>query len=201
MNSGHRLDKKEAVRRVRDTFSEVASLLNCTELKLASRMARPAFIKLLGRYSSYLVRNSALVHRCSVAVMHPAIHLVLTLRILAAGSFLDQMMCWNVCRSTVYMAFTETVRAVESEILMPDIPHESESTLRDLCNVFLCFGEQPSPLYGCMRALDGIAIAIRKLPYECVPRNFILGRRRMLYKYMPLLIANSDSCTCRAGAL
>ena len=70
-------------------------------------------------------------------VMHPAIRLALTSRTLAGGSYLDQMTCWNVCRSTVYMAFTEIVRANNSEIFMPGVPLESESTLRDLTNGFL----------------------------------------------------------------
>ena len=76
------------------------------------------------------------------------------------------------------MAFTETVRTINSEILKPEVPLESVSALRDLANGFMYSRERPSPLYGCVGALDVIAIAIRKPPDEYIPRNFH-GRKGM----------------------
>ena len=148
-NSGQGLDKKAAVRRVRVTLSEVRNPLTCTEFKLALRMTLPTFVKLLDRLRSYLVRNSVMDNR-SRGRNAPCKTFGAHVEDLAGCSYLDQMMCRNVCRSTVYMAFTETVRVINSDILMPEVPLESESALRGLAEGFLYSTERPGLLYGCV---------------------------------------------------
>jgi hypothetical protein len=104
--------------------------------------------------------------------VEPALRLGLTLRILAGASYLDMVMLFRVARSTAFEIFHGTVDAINCALDMPSIPVSDRSRLQALAQGF-CLSRTPaSPLYGCVGALDGIAIAVVKPLDRFVPRNF-----------------------------
>ncbi len=54
---------------------------------------------------------------------------------------------------------------------MPGVPLTDEVELRKLADGFLKSRRKPNPLYGCIGAIDGIAIKIFKPRDEYVPRK------------------------------
>ena len=72
----------------------------------------------------------------------------------------------------IYRIFLDTVCAILKAIRMPGIPLENETRLEELAKKFEYSREYPNTVYGCVDALDGIAVAIKKPPDEYVPRNF-----------------------------
>lgn len=55
---------------------------------------------------------------------------------------------------------------------MPGILVHDQPKLTKLANEFHLSRSLPSPQYGCIAALDGIAVSISKPPDEYGPRNF-----------------------------
>ena len=164
--------KQGSIRRMRSCFAVVTQFLTDSGYKNAFRMSRGAFRMLLGCLYPYLLRNETMACRLSGGAIQPEVRLAITLRILAGGLYLDHMMCWGVGRSMTFRAFLETVQAIKQEVEMPGILLEDEAALRYLADGFQRSRFRDNPWYGCVGALDGIAISIRKPPDEYVPRNF-----------------------------
>jgi len=164
--------RKGSVRRLRQRFLTVTQHLSEEEFKTAFRMTRGTFFLLLSRLRPHLLRNEEMAQRSSGGVVQPEVRLAITLRMLAGGSYIDQMMCWGVGRSMTFRIFLDTIHAIMKEIEMPGLPLGNEVALRDLADGFQTSRPRVNPLYGCVGALDGIAVGIKKPPDEYVPRNF-----------------------------
>ena len=83
---------------------------------------------------------------------------------------------------------------------MPGLPLSDAGKLRKLANGFQSSREYNNPLYGCVGALDGIAISIRKPPDEYALRNFYW--RKGMYALPVQAVVDSElmfrhmSCRC-----
>lgn len=64
-------------------------------------------------------------------------------------------------------------RAIMKDIPMPGIDIGDSEALKDIADGFHQSRSNPNPLYGCVAALDGVAIAISKPPDYYVPRTFL----------------------------
>lgn len=159
-------------RRDRQTFEKVTEHLSDMEFRRAFRMARVSFYKLLRLLRHHLHRDELQAARSSGGVISPSLRLAVTLRLLAGGSYLDQMLSFRVGRSTVFAIFKETIHALFQELKMPGIPRSEVEGLQKLADEFQRSRGAVSPLYGCVAALDGIAIEISKPPDDYIPRNF-----------------------------
>ena len=88
-----------AIRRIRSKFSVVTQHLSDSEFRRGFRMTRSSFMLLLSRLNHHLVRDKYQTTRSSGGVVQPNVRLAITLRLLAGGSYHDQMICWGVGRS------------------------------------------------------------------------------------------------------
>ncbi len=122
--------------------------------------------------TTFLGSNELQARRSSGGAIEPAIRLGVTLRMLAGGMHHDQMISWCIGRSTVYNIFKDTIHSINCVIAMPGVPLGDESKLKKLADEFNASRSIANPLYGCVAALDGIAITICKPPDHYVPRNF-----------------------------
>ena len=173
--------KRPAIRLIRSKFSVVTQHLSDSELRRAFRMTRSSFMLLLSRLNHHLVRDRYQGTRSSGGVVESNVRLVITLRLFAGGSYHDQMMCWGVVWYCIFEIFLETLAAVMFEVKMSGIPLDDQDALKELAHGFKYSRNRTNPLYGCIGALDGIAIAISKLPNEYVPRNFFVENECMRF--------------------
>lgn len=165
--------RRPSKRRERTRFESRTAYLSDTEFHRAFRLSRRAFDKLVVLLHPYLVRDEAQAKRSSGGAIEPAMRLGITLRMLSGGLHHDQMISWCIGRSTTYAVFKDTTCSINTVMSMPGVPLRDESKLQALANEFSSSRALPNPLYGCVAALDGIAITITKPPDEYVPRNFV----------------------------
>ena len=86
-----------------------------------------------------------------------------------------------------FMAFTETVRAIYSDILMPGVLLESEFDLIYLANGFLYSRERPSPLYGCSGHWRELQLSYGNHQTIKYRETFIIRGECMLYQLLAVL--------------
>lgn len=110
--------------------------------------------------------------KSSGGTIQPHVRLSIACRVLCGGTYHDQMMLWQVGRSTVYRVFHDTMKAIRNAIPMPGLPLDDVQQLQILVDGFSNSRTSPNPLYGCVEAVDGIAISIMKPPDNFVPRNY-----------------------------
>ena len=79
LSSRHLSSKASPIRRVRARFCDVTNQLTDSEFRLAFRMTRFTYIKLLNRFRSFLMRNEANSTRSSGGPIHPSVRLAITL--------------------------------------------------------------------------------------------------------------------------
>ncbi len=91
---------------------------------------------------------------------------------LAGASYLDLATNFNISTTSVYTIFHDTVCAICAELSMPGVPIQNEKKLRSLSEGFRTSRAHQNLLFGCIGALDGIAIQLMK-PHELYfPRKF-----------------------------
>jgi hypothetical protein len=99
--------------------------------------------------------------RSSGGRIEPALRLAILVRILGGASNLDTQLIFHCGRSTIYSVFYDTIDAIFRTLRMPGVPAEGAEAMRNLANGFHTSRRTPNPLWGCIGALDGIAIAVR----------------------------------------
>lgn len=91
----------------------------------------------------------------------PELQLSMTLRFLAGGSYMDIAVLHGVHRSTLFMCVWRVIDAIE---MVPEFnlrfPIDDTARLTELANDFQC--QRGNPLWGCVGAIDGIAIEITR---------------------------------------
>ncbi len=159
-------------KRQRFCSNDVVQHLSDSDFKFPFRLSRRSFASLVDILLRNLQRDEVQVARSSGGAFQPDSRLAITLRILAGGSYIDQMLSFRIGRSTTYAIFHENVRAIFDEILMPRVPVNEPDALEMLTADFHSSRKPANLLRGCIGALDGIVIAIQKPPDEYVPRTF-----------------------------
>jgi DDE superfamily endonuclease len=161
-----------AKRRRRLRFSQLEAMISDAEFTRAFRIPREAFHSLCRTLRLDLFRDEAHSARSRGDAIETAARLAVTLRMLTGASYLNLVMLFRVAKATIYDIFHSTADIINRRLQMPGVPIGNSSKLFRLAEAFSKSRTPPSPLYGCVGALDGIAIAIVKPPDEFVPRNF-----------------------------
>lgn len=94
--------KNGSIRRMWSKFDVVTKYLSESEF---------AIQMLPGRMQPHFIRNEATESLSSGGAVQPEERLAIMLRMLAGGSYIDQMMTWSVGRSMTFRVFLDTVRA------------------------------------------------------------------------------------------
>ena len=71
-----------------------------------------------------------------------------------------------------FQVFSEKLHAINNEIEMPGLRVRDAAKLREIADGFQSNRQYSNPLHGCLGALDGIAVSVRKAPDEFAPRKF-----------------------------
>lgn len=157
--------------RIRRPLSEITVYLSENEFARSFRLSRNEFSLLLSRLIPLLDYDRRQAQRSSGSVVTSEIRLACTLRLFAGGSVHDQMMLFGLARATVYDVFHSTVDTILAKLSMPGLPIHDDDALSELAYGFGTSRCIPNSLYGCVAALDGIAIEICKPRNSDVPRN------------------------------
>jgi DDE superfamily endonuclease len=164
--------RSSSKRRSRVSLLYIAEYLTDDEFARTFRLPRGAFVNLLATIRPALLRDTGQAARSSGGVVQPALRLAITLRMLAGASYLNLIMLFRVAKPTIYDVFHSTIDVINRRLRMPGIPTSNSARLSFLADGFTRSRTPVSPIYGCIGALDGIAISILKPPDQFVPRNF-----------------------------
>lgn len=113
----------------------------------------------------------------------------MTLRLFAGASYLDLVSAHEVGNSTVFSVFHETLTAIDKRLSMADLDIWDETGLKSLSYGFQYSRSPASPLRGCVEAVDGIAIQIKRSSTDPHPRNY--WSRKGMYSIPVQAVANS----------
>jgi DDE superfamily endonuclease len=108
-----------------------------------------------------LKRDAQQGARSSSGIVWPCVRVAISLRMLAGGSVWDLMAIFGVGRTTVYHVFHSTLDAIYRTLSLPGIPVNDPAALTATAEGFKTSRASKNPLYGCVAAIDGIAIRIR----------------------------------------
>ena len=117
-----------------------------------------------------LDRNKVMADRAS-GLLQAEVKTALLLRILSGGSYHDLSLIFNIQSSSLYDVFHRTLKALLSTFKLPGIPEDIDE-LKKMALDFKLSRPRGSPLNGCIGALDGIAIKIRKPHKRFHPAQF-----------------------------
>jgi hypothetical protein len=136
--------------------------LHDVEFHRAFRMSRGSFDRLLSKLGPELTRDQSQGLRSCGGSIEPACRLAIAVRILAGASYVDIMLAFRLAKSTVYAVFKETILAIGATMQLPGIPFDDEVALRKCSIQFITLRNPPSPLHGCVGAVDGLLLHITK---------------------------------------
>ena len=124
-------------------------------------MSRTALVKLVGILTSSLKSDDKMARVSSGGPICLQTKVAIGLRMLAGANYNDLRVGYKIHKSTIYQIFHRVVRAINRNFKIT-FPLNDESALRDISNGFIGSRMQGSPLSGCVGALDGIGIKIRR---------------------------------------
>ena len=151
--------------KTRISFEESTAFFSEEEFERAFRMSKRSFHVLLETLGDDLRRRTA---RNTVK---PAARLGITLRLLAGGSYLDEMRHYAIGKTTVYAIFKETRVALLRKLSFPDVLGCPDQ-LQRLAEEFKVSRKGVNPLTGCIGALDGICVKIKQPESHHGPAGF-----------------------------
>lgn len=134
-------------------------------------MSRSTFAKLLLLVGSQLRRDEEMGRKSGREVIAPDVRLGVLLRMMAGARVYECMSAFELGRSTTYDVFHATKRSLGKVLDLPGIPE----SVPDLCKMsedFQTSRVPGNPLPGCVGALDGISIKIKKPPNHEQPASF-----------------------------
>lgn len=141
------------------------------EFSRAYRMDRATFGKLLFLVRPLLQKNAEMGRRSGRRTISPEARLGILLRMMSGETVYGCMSAFEVGRSTVYQVFYETKTALDRALNLPGLPDTFQG-LKKLSDDFQCSRSPPNMLPGCVGALDGIAIRIKKPSNSEHPATF-----------------------------
>lgn len=153
------------------SFIRANRIFNHTEFRLAYRMDRKTFNKLLFLVRPLLDKDREMARRAGHEVVSAEARLGITFRMMAGGSVYGCMVQFEVGRSTVYQVFRDTRNTLNAFLDLTGLPN-TKAGLKKLSDDFQRSRTPESPLPGCVGALDGIAIRIKKPSRHEHPATF-----------------------------
>ena len=95
----------------------------------------------------------------------------MALRVLAGSSPLDLMQLFHIPTRTIDDIVHEVTTVLGERLEMPEVPTTYEGC-RGLSDIMRRSRKKTSPFHGCIGAMDGIAIRIKKPHEQALPRDF-----------------------------
>ena len=159
----------------RRQFSEIVETVDDRTFKRMFRMNKEWFLQLVNKIEAtvspavfkseaYLMSNASCTQAATATVggfISGEVKIALTIRILAGASYLDLMLLYGVKRPSLYRAFHEGIRWINESFTFPLgrwIKDQDTAALNELANGFA--DRSDGVFFGCIGALDGIAIRI-----------------------------------------
>jgi hypothetical protein len=179
--------KRKQRKRTRMVWAERMASLTDTEFKQRYRLSKPLFTDLAGRLASRMQSKRRMVG--IYAPIPVELQLSMTLRYLAGGSVYDIQDLHGVGNSTFYRCFYRTIDAIDDELSL-HFPLHDKSFMRRLASGFarLCH----NGFTGCVAALDGIAIKIRKPNLDETPDPMSYWNRKGFFALNVQAMVDSD---------
>ena len=146
-------------------FKKTVKVLGPEKFKKSFRMSYPTFKLLLSQVRDLLhrpLKRGTEYRRCKVP---PEIRLAITLRILGGGSYIDLMLAYHIEECTIRRIFHQTCDVLTSRLQLKRFP-KTMAGMRQIARNFQSSRRGTNPLPGCVGALDGICIKIKK-PQPC----------------------------------
>ena len=140
-------------------FWETTQVLTDEEFRLSFRMFRRDFKRLVQLVEGKLPNNPRMAGSRN-GLVETEVRVAIVVRILSGSSYLDMILTWHISQPTIYRIFHET-KGVLLQVLRFDV-FPNNSTCRKNASEFSCSRTRINPLYGCVGALDGVTIRIRK---------------------------------------
>lgn len=168
-------------RRVRMDWDKRRRKMKDNIFERTYRMSKAAFQCLLHTIGHALCIDESMATRSSGSAVPPELQLSMTLRFLAGGSYLDITDVHGVHASTMFACIWRVMDAINAaEPLRLHFPATDPDALAKLAATFSA-SRNATVLPGCVGALDGIALQIRR-PVHCPnPRSFY--NRKGFYAY------------------
>ena len=143
------------------SFKDIIRALGPQKFKASYRISLPAFKLLLNEVRDLLQRpfKAETDYRC--CTVSPEIRLAITLRILGGGNYIDIMLAYRVQEATIRRIFHDTCHALSCRLRLKGFP-TTIAALQEIARRFQSSRKSTNPLPGCVGALDGICIKIKK---------------------------------------
>jgi hypothetical protein len=189
-----RMRKREVRRRRRKFRTMRLNILQATshfldfEFKTCFRMDRTNFESLLRTLEGGLQCDHEMARRSSGAEISPSTRLGIALRMLAGASYIDVFFAFKVSPAAAYANTHRVVRRINEALALPGVPFRDDRKLQRMARAFT--QSRASPLFGCVGALDGILIPIRKPRDDLCPRKYFC---RKGYYALPVQVVCDSS--------
>lgn len=164
--------RRASKRRARRSLIDVVRDLSPREFQNAFRTPKDTFEQLHIQLCPALERDVLQGLRSSEGSVKLDVRLAVLLRMWAGASYLDTIMLFGLSSSTVYDVCHATSGTILEHFTLPGLPFEDKDDLDQPSRGFSDLGVRVNPLMGCVGALEGIAIKIRKPKGEYIPRNY-----------------------------
>ena len=153
------------------------------EFRGAFRMLRSTFARLVSILKPHIgktltERNTVAREEAGYAIVGVRERVAISLRLLAGASYHDIAMIFRVSHSTIYDVFHRFLEIVTSNKLQElqiKFPFDDDAKLEQLAEGFMKSTSNHPALYGCVGALDGYAVRIRRpcLSEEAKPNDYM----------------------------
>jgi hypothetical protein len=159
-------------------WAERCAELTDAEFRRTYRMDKSAFRHLLEVLAPSLSGDVPMAVRSSGSAVAPALQLSMTLRYLAGGSYLDITQMHGVHTSTMFACVHRVIKAInDAPELRITFPADDPGALADLAAGFSRSRDYHADrLPGCVGALDGIALQIKR-PVACPTARSFYNRK------------------------
>lgn len=153
------------------TFADITRALDPLVFQKSYRMSQQCFEQLLRDVHDLIDKPYKASTDYRRSTVPSDIRLAITLRLLAGASYLDLMLAYQVGEETIRDIFQNTCDGLMARLRLKGFP-KSQAGLRSIARQFQTSRKDVSPLSGCVGALDGICIKIKKPEPEENPAMF-----------------------------
>ena len=171
------------------TFDTISEFYGPHMFRKSFRMSKGTFHLLLDTVRDLVERKFVSATEYRRETVPGDIRLAITLRILAGASYCDLSLAYQVKESTVFDIFHSTCDALNDRLYLEGFP-KTKLALQQIAKGFQTSRTEASPVFGCVGALDGICVKIKKPAPGELPASFY--SRKGFYALPVQALCDSD---------